>query len=788
MQELLGVVLDDVVLFDHAEVPLRGRGLVVISGKNMDCLESEDQTNMVGKSLLFSSIPNVRYHATPLSVKKNSKKDMLGLKESKISIYLRNEHGQFRIEQTPKASRIFEKHGGGYVDQEVHGDKLQRAKIESLFPLTETEFYSYVYLQTQRQNAFQIGSPTSRLKFITKSFPQLAVFDKLHAHFSKQLSAIKKDEGKYAVLVTKYKDTITRIKKLELPENAKEESDKLAVKLESLDTAIEEIIEQETKLRSAEKARKRLADKKAELKELLKGLNNIKESALERAVSMLKADLKSARELAKYEQALASREKMAKKITDRLAEIEEPKFSRKKLHGKIKETAKEAGAASDMYTKAKRALESYNESKERVDALREKIKDLGLKKSDIGDLTLSDVDERIGLYKSNLALEELLEHEHEDGKCPTCQQKLDLKSIKALVRESKKELERLRTIRKALLLKDELNSIELPEEVSEKEVAKYKQRYTELSEALDRYEEAIETHDKIDSLKEAYDELPKVDHVDPKFSSSLRDEDEIQEKLDALGSAISVKASIEQIQESYPDLSRFKPERLARLSEDKEQLKAKHKKINSKFQTLSNALSNYELLTSQYAELKEEIAKIKPFIEQRKLVEHLVATYGNKGLKLKATASVLKLLEDKMNEYSHLIFTEAVNFRLGTNANGVTCNILRKGKKGTDVSFLSGAETNCFRLLFMIAMLSLVPESRRTNFVVLDEADSAMSDASREKYITQFIPALCSVVPKVIVITPRNVDLYRDAEVWTVVKQDGKSQLLKDGKPLTLKG
>ena len=35
MQELLGVVLDDVVLFDHAEVPLRGRGLVVISGKNI---------------------------------------------------------------------------------------------------------------------------------------------------------------------------------------------------------------------------------------------------------------------------------------------------------------------------------------------------------------------------------------------------------------------------------------------------------------------------------------------------------------------------------------------------------------------------------------------------------------------------------------------------------------------------------------------------------------------------------------------------------------------------------
>lgn len=73
----------------------------------------------------------------------------------------------------------------------------------------------------------------------------------------------------------------------------------------------------------------------------------------------------------------------------------------------------------------------------------------------------------------------------------------------------------------------------------------------------------------------------------------------------------------------------------------------------------------------------------------------------------------------------------------------------------------------------------MLPNDRRTNFIVLDEPDSHMDSVSREKFITDFVPHLCSVIPSVYIMTP-NDDTYVDANNMIVIKEKGVSILTQD--------
>lgn len=786
MLRVFGSVLKNIVVFDEAQIPFTGKGLVVVSGRNKDCLESEDQTNMTGKSLSLSSVPNVVYYSTPLSVKKNSKKDMLGQKDSSITLYLEHENTKYKLVQGQKETRIFEKEGGKYVDQSYRTDKLQREKIAKIFPLSQQEFYSYVYIQSQRPLEFQTGSPTSRLKFITQAFPQLGIYDRLHSYFSIQLSKVKKGETKYDVLITKYKDTISRIKKLKLPKDAEKKAKDLNSKLDKVSDGLDSLIEEETKLKGIIKAHSKYKEYSKELNIIMDKLSPLNVKKLDKALEVLKSDLKSIAKIQRYEDSLASREKTVTKIESKLKKLKKPSISKKdavtlgkELRSKATKLTSKLEAMEDTMETYEKALDEYTEIKNRLNKIAKGKKDF--------DLSLSDIDEKIGLLKSNLALEDLI-HEHKNGQCPTCLQSVDVKRIKRLVKSSSKELKELKRKRSVVKLKNTLDGITLPEKVNQSSIEKIRSKIVNFESKIEEMEDVYTTHSKIETLQSSLSDIPKVKKPKVKFGTSLRSEEEVYDKISLVESALKLRDRLDNIKDNYPNIEKSNIPTLENITSKKEKLRSKQKKLNDTYQTLTNSISNHELLKSQYDELRKEIAELKPFITKRKTFEHLVSVYGNKGLKLEATKSILKLLEDKMNEYGHLIFTEAVSFKLKTVAQGVTCSILRDNQNA-DVHVLSGAETNCFRLLFMIAMLSLVPESRRTNFVVLDEADSAMSDASREKYITQFIPALKEVVERVFVITPKDTNLYQDADFWVVEKHKGRSRLLNrtTGKPVTLK-
>ena len=72
-----------------------------------------------------------------------------------------------------------------------------------------------------------------------------------------------------------------------------------------------------------------------------------------------------------------------------------------------------------------------------------------------------------------------------------------------------------------------------------------------------------------------------------------------------------------------------------------------------------------------------------------------------------------------------------------------------------------------------------MPEDRRTNFVILDEPDSHMDPVSRDKFIHDFVPHLCDIVPSVYILTP-NDDFYPNSINLLVTKHKGISKLGPD--------
>jgi DNA repair exonuclease SbcCD ATPase subunit len=138
------------------------------------------------------------------------------------------------------------------------------------------------------------------------------------------------------------------------------------------------------------------------------------------------------------------------------------------------------------------------------------------------------------------------------------------------------------------------------------------------------------------------------------------------------------------------------------------------------------------------------------------------------------------LFEQNLNFYTDYIFAERFSFTVKASQKGVSILVDRKKGRPDDVSdvrHLSGAESNNFRLLCLVALLPIIPNERRVNILILDEPTSHMCPVSRQKFNESFLPILREVVPSIYIITPHEDDVRDDACEWLITKRDGRSSL-----------
>ena len=180
--------------------------------------------------------------------------------------------------------------------------------------------------------------------------------------------------------------------------------------------------------------------------------------------------------------------------------------------------------------------------------------------------------------------------------------------------------------------------------------------------------------------------------------------------------------------------------------------------------------------------LRERVADIGARIEDLPVYQLLADAYSVKGLKALMVKRVATSIEKSLNKYSRQVFSEDVRFSLAVDEGKFDVNVTRtsgKTAKTSDIRHMSGAESRLFVLLFVLAVLPLIPSARRMNLLVLDEPDTNLDPEALEVFATRLLPALQKIVPSVIVLTPRNDYMTAGARVVTVVKENGKSRLVE---------
>ena len=123
----------------------------------------------------------------------------------------------------------------------------QKAKVAEIIPLTEDEWYSYVYLQSQKSLGFQQSTPRVRMTYITDVW-RLDEYDIMRKHFEKEVDGVKMAQNEYDVHVSTSVQLSSALKKNGWNNKKQAELDEatdvvkgLSKKVKSLQTRVQEL-------------------------------------------------------------------------------------------------------------------------------------------------------------------------------------------------------------------------------------------------------------------------------------------------------------------------------------------------------------------------------------------------------------------------------------------------------------------------------------------------------------------------------------------------------------------
>jgi len=160
-------------------------------------------------------------------------------------------------------------------------------------------------------------------------------------------------------------------------------------------------------------------------------------------------------------------------------------------------------------------------------------------------------------------------------------------------------------------------------------------------------------------------------------------------------------------------------------------------------------------------------------------------------MKRLAIEAISSRLVQTINTYSKMVFPEDYRFEFVWTSSQLSflchrmVNVKGKVRPDTsDIRKLSGAESSLFSLVLIIALLSFVPDSRRCNLLILDEATANLSEENQQA-MGEILKVMLQIIPSIILVTPRNSEMYEGANNFTVIKENGSSTIVS-GHPSTV--
>lgn len=783
MNKLLGWSLRDYLTFSDTEINLSSdHGLYVVTGQNMDSLK-RDNRNAVGKSRLLSCIPVALFESDPLALTKKNRKDVLKSKTSSNTVLIETHAGkQYSIKQTPSQYFISEINpDGSLIDTKAIKLDVALQKIAQIFPLSSRVFYASCYIQSQRDCGFQRAKPADRLTFITELF-NLHVFDDLRKHFSGKLSELAKTEIEHKTLADELMKAEKRLAEIGWTRNKHEELKLAAAENEKLSERLKELYEVAGALRQSEEAARKHAKLSAELRSARKAYEStgIDLPPVRASLKQLRNLIRQSEAYAAYKKDLAAYQAEISELKADLKKLRAPKdldladveAEYDKLREKLSGLKSKLADVKEAQSEYESSLAEYKSFTKRIEKQKQSALSTDLATQfDLGSKPESKwrkiIGDSIALADLTLELQSSL-HDHSGSTCALCgsdkvtekQLKANAKRAASVARDGKVILSYLETLDDSDVQKPQKPKADTSD--LEKQIARCRKRVEELRGQGEALEEAA-------ALQKQIDRLAEPDKVKP-VKQSVKDLEAAHEALETLLDCESRLA----------DLSVGKGKTTGSLADVEKRIRklgAKQSEFSESCRRLQLQQMDYRNTKARVNELRETLDKLGPQLQERKILEALKAAYSPSNLKLQAADLIINRLEDSLNRYSSLVFLEPMRFEIRTDKTGISAVAIRNNGERSDICHLSGAETNCFRLLFAMSLLPLLPENMRTNFIILDEPDSACSQAVSSHLIREFLPKLCEIVPHVFWITPNTVQDFHDHTTIKVIKQNGSSRV-----------
>lgn len=728
MHKITSIGLEKIVYFDEPTVLDIRPGLTYVLGRNKQ-RRGLHASNASGKSLLLGILPNLLFDTHPIITK--------NVRSVAKQIHVKGSSSHVAW-TTNKHKYVFTKSGSTTSisrDGVNTKTRIARDTLKSILDFSEEEFFSTVYLDSRRSNAFQLGTSADRYQFIVNLF-RLHDIDTLRKHVNSCISDLTSD-GR-------------------LLDQAEADIASIRSSLKSLPKDV-----------SAEAAetQKWLQTASAQAQQL---------SALSHQWEMYEAWLKNKKKLDQLEKPLATVKQLRQQLEAHLeyaafvsasAKIEE---QRSQLESRIK-----ALNVSASHLDADKAMRKLRDTLVVVPKPCAPDQDLDaallLCKKATQEKALRILSKaRVKLAVDKQTLANFDRELANTSVCPTCRSSLSDKT-KAVIRN---------------VLEGERQRTEKTEKQASKIVEAYKtveawKKY-EVDEAL--YKTYKQVHNKIKS--HPFDDVSKHRALNERLSVTTSNNTvvakpkgkklELQAQLDTAETYERLADLLAKTQVAKPDKP-FDRDALTKLNEEVGKRMVLLPLLQAK-------ATERRLAIKSLTELKSRVSEISERVEDLPVYQMLSDAYSVKGLKALMVKRAAASIEKSLNRYSKQVFSEDLRFSLSVDAGKFDVNVTRtigKLSKTSDIRMMSGAESRLFVLLFVLAILPLIPSSRRMNILVLDEPDSNMDADTLETFSTRLLPALQKIVPSVIVVTPRSDYMTEGSRIVTVVKENGKSQLIE---------
>lgn len=355
--------------------------------------------------------------------------------------------------------------------------------------------------------------------------------------------------------------------------------------------------------------------------------------------------------------------------------------------------------------------------------------------------------------------EKLTSLNEKQGTCPTCGGDYHDKHLDERIQKLTEHLSTWKKQRKEIKVK--LSELTEPEG-----------DVKELESLLERLTEYLDTSRRLEKLKTKATTRPdKPEDTEKTVSRAEAQVEDLRERLH----------TYEEMKQLEKDWAAT-PSEIRRLAKS-DDLHAEFVKKNDELNELKLQLQALENQWEQRTRLEAELAEKRSEVKLKKYLDILKQAFSPKGVEKEMISMACSMLEDQVNKFAKLVFSEDFRFYFEMESNFTITVERNYGKKQmvSDVRKLSGAEKRLFSLVLVVALLSFVPPATRPNILVLDEPTATMGEDNKAAFV-RFLPVLNKVIPHLIVITPLKPHdfAHLNPSVYTVVK-DGATSYIVEG-------